>query len=613
MRALTAALLAIFVALAALPAAAQAPAAPGDRERADALMAEAGGLLAQRTPASLNNSINRYEEALAIWQAVGDASRQVETLIALATAQLLLHQPDASASSLVKGGEVARASGNRTDQAAVLAAMASLHTATGEPQKALEEAAEAGDILHSLGLQDAEAQMLLTQGRLHTSLHDPPAAIAAYTRSLPLFRSANDHKGEAMALLGAGQASNLLNTQEGFKQAAAYLAEAAPLFDALSDKFNLSYALWGLATANDGLGRKEQAHDAYARALPLFVERADTIGQARILLNLGEDEEALRNFDSAKGYYEQMLPLLASPGEEQDHGLALMGLGKVREALGDAAGALQAYSDAVPLWRSINASAMEATAKLDVGRLQFGARAWQAALDADNAALKLSEGAGDPSGQATALIAIAGVHERRGDYRQTLDATTRALPLVEGDAFAKQRSTVLLMAGDAANALHQNAKAMVYLDQVIALGEQDPGNKAAALSSEGEIYTGRGDPQKGLDLELQALAIDQAMHNDGAANKVRGDIGLTYLAMGRKNDALEAFEASLAMARSTGDVQQQAASPQQLGAGPSGIWRHQQIDRLLSAGAGGSPAIGGPRYRGDCADQFGHGVPRARR
>jgi CHAT domain-containing protein/Tfp pilus assembly protein PilF len=563
MRCLLAAFLAVFVALAIVPTGAQvpaAPAAPDDRERAQTLMAEAGGLLAQRTSGSLNDSIARYEQALGIWQALGETSRQVETLIDLATARFLLHQPDASASLLAQGGEVARTSGNRADEAAALVAMASLHTATGELHKALEETVGAGGIFHSLGSQDAEAQMLQMQGRLHTGLQDPPAAIAAYTQSLALFRATKDRKGEALALLGAGQAYNLLNTPQGFEQAAAYLGEAAPLFDALSDKFNLSYTLWGLATANDRLGRKEQARDAYVRALPLFVERGDTIGRARILLSLGEDEQALRNFNDARGYFEQALPLLVSPGEELSHGLALMGLGKARESLGDEAGALEAYGDALPVWRSINDPALEAAAELKIGALQFAARAWQAALDAYAAALKLSEAAGDAPGQATALIAIAGVHERRGDYRQTLEAASRALPLLDGDPFAKQRSLALLMAGDAANALHQNTKALFYLDQVIALGQENPAGKAAALASEGEIYTGRRDPKKGLELQGQALAMDQAMQDAGAANKVRGDIGLTYLAMGRKAEALDAFEASLASARSGGDLQQQAAT-----------------------------------------------------
>jgi CHAT domain-containing protein len=363
----------------------------------------------------------------------------------------------------------------------------------------------------------------------------------------------------ALSLFWAAQQANLINQAEYLEKAAAYFAEAVPLLQAQSDNLDLAFALDGLGMANDRLGRKEIARDAYRRALPLMSGPRLQSTRAHVLLNLAVDEQALHDFAQASDDYTQVLPLFATPDEAFSRGLTLMGLGSVRQSLGDDAGALAAYIDAAFAWHSAQKNTSEAAAQLKIGALRQRAQAWQEALDAYGTALSLSAAAGDPGGQAAALIATAGVYMARGDNRRTLEAAERAMTVCVGDAFAYQRSSALLAAGLAARDLNENAKALRYFNEVIALGEQNPTSKAVALTKAAGIYTATGDPRKALEFLDEARRTYQQQHTVGIEDMLGNDIGLAYSALGRKADALQKFDQSLAAARRDGNLQAQAA------------------------------------------------------
>src|ERR1035438_4638415 len=226
----------------------------------------------------------------------------------------------------------------------------------------------------------------------------------AYERSLSLFRASNNREGEALVLLNLAQLNSALNKPEAFEKAISYFTEAVPWFQAVSDRFKEAMCWWGLGTANDRLGRTQQARDAYLKALPFFTENKNGRVLGRIWLDLGEDEDALGNVQKAVEYYEQALPLLASQGEGLRQWLALARLGKARQKLKDPAKAMDAYKAAIAVGHSTGDKAAEASAYLMLGDLLFEKHDWKGALDADAAAFKLSEETGDRSGQASALI-----------------------------------------------------------------------------------------------------------------------------------------------------------------------------------------------------------------
>ncbi|MFZ0311107.1 MAG: tetratricopeptide repeat protein, partial [Candidatus Korobacteraceae bacterium] len=195
---------------------------------------------------------------------------------------------------------------------------------------------------------------------------------AAYERCVELFRLGANRQGEGLALIQLGQVNELQEKPETFEKAIAYFTQALPLFQVTADHFNEAICWWGMATANDRLGRTQAARDAYRKALPFFVANKDDRVVGRILLDLGEDEEALGSLPKAIECYQQALPLLAATQDELSRGMALMHLAKAQQKAGDPAAAIADFKAATLVWRSAGDNGMEATAYLFLGQTLGG-------------------------------------------------------------------------------------------------------------------------------------------------------------------------------------------------------------------------------------------------
>ncbi len=550
----------VAMALAAQPQAEPSTATSDERVQAASLMEDGARLLGQRTSEALQSAVLAYQQALSIWQKVGDSGKQVEALLDLATAQFLLRRSEDARALLIQAVKVARTAGNRRDEATVLKSSALLYDSLGDEQKALDEAVHSRAIFQSLGDKDNEAQVLLMQAFIYRKLKDTPNAITSLEQSLPLFRASNNRQGEAQTLLGLAQLNSIGNQPEAFEKSVTYFTQALPLFQAMSDRFNEAYAWWGLGTANDRLGRTKQARDAYLNALPFFTDKKDDRAIARLLLSLGEDEEALGNLQKAVEYYEQALPLLASQGEGFNQGLLLSHLGRAQQKLGETSQTIDTYKAAITVWHSIEETASEASSYLMLGTALSAIHDWKGTMEADAAALKLAESIGDRSTQAAAIVAMAGIYSTLGDYQKSLDLSLRSIALLEGDQVPVRKASALMLAGDSYSALHNSNKALEYLSQSLVLNQNNPAGKAGVLTSMGEVYSDMGDQKKALELEQQALDILRPLDDPAGTNKVLNDLGLTYSAMGKMSQALTAFETSLASARSRNDLQQQSAT-----------------------------------------------------
>jgi CHAT domain-containing protein len=450
----------------------------------------------------------------------------------------------------------------------------------------------------------AEAQTSIQAGMLDLQRGAPAEALASFEHALALSRRDGDSKGEAAALLAAGIASARLHTQEGNAKALAYYTTVIPLFAAAQDRFDQATAASGLATTLEAMGRMAEARDAYTNALALLDSPDRGRERARALIGLAGMEQALGAVSDARAHAEQALPLLGAPEDAPARAMALMRLGMAcdaqqdsacaadaflqaadaeravgamqmetmvrqrgamavmrvaqsREAKGDAAGATAAYARAAEVWHDTNDGNTEAAARLAVGRLRQAAGDWDAADAAYAAALTA---AGEGPMRATALVALAGVAGWRGNHRRALDLAEQALPLLTGPDAVSQRATVLLMAGNAAAGVHDNARAIRHFTDAEALGDINPSVRAAALAAEGEVATDQGDAARGAKLAREAMDLHQQLHDEAAANKDRGDLAGALAAMGDRGEALKTYEESLEVARAGHNAQQEAVS-----------------------------------------------------
>ncbi|MBV8093520.1 MAG: CHAT domain-containing protein [Acetobacteraceae bacterium] len=451
---------------------------------------------------------------------------------------------------------------------------------------------------------EREAEASLQAAALDFQSGAPDQALQKVLRARVMYQQAGDKKGEAVALIYAGIASQAFRTPEGYRNAVDYLKAAIPLFAAVQDQFDQGTAALGLGASLEGLGRTAEARDAYAAALALLDARERGRERARALIGLATAEHALHALPDARAHVQQALPLLTAPqdlqaranalmqlamvcddqkdwgcagdaflsGADAQRGLsnlameklardrgaqASMRLAKDLERRGDTEGADKAYTRAANAWHAIGDGTAEAYALLSAGQMRSALGDW-AGAQADNEAALAA--AGEGPARATALTALASLANRRGDYQRALGFAEQALPLLNQQDLAAERATVLLIAGNAAAGVHDNARALRYLHEAQGLQGANPSVLAGAFSAEAEIVIEAGDARYGAELARQAMLQHQQLHNEAAANKDRNDLGLALAAMGLRSEALAQFEASLAAARTHGDLQQQAAS-----------------------------------------------------
>ncbi|HKV11312.1 MAG TPA: CHAT domain-containing tetratricopeptide repeat protein [Thermoanaerobaculia bacterium] len=175
-----------------------------------------------------------------------------------------------------------------------------------------------------------KAKILLNRGHLHRDLGETERARERFREALGLFRRAKDRDSEAVALNALG----LLALDEG-KPAAAL----QPLGEALKLRApgtrSRAVTLTALGLAWRGLGRTEDARQAYLEALAIFRSAGDLREQASSLGNLGRLEDVARQDAAALDYFDQALGLLRKLANPLETARILEGKARVLRRRGD--------------------------------------------------------------------------------------------------------------------------------------------------------------------------------------------------------------------------------------------------------------------------------------
>ena len=147
-------------------------------------------------------AIDRFEEALALLEAAGEARRTGTVLASLGDAYVTLGESAKGIEYLQRALRLHRRAGNRRDEAVALNDLGWAHRQAGALDEARRYYHEALDIDRVLGDRSGEATALLNLGRVYDSLGDPGSAVGFFHRALSGFAAAGDKRREAATLFG---------------------------------------------------------------------------------------------------------------------------------------------------------------------------------------------------------------------------------------------------------------------------------------------------------------------------------------------------------------------------------------------------------------------------
>lgn len=264
-------------------------------------------------------AIQKYQEALALFHAVGDRYRQGSVLHNLGVA----------------------------------------YHWHGEYQKALDYFLQSLPLLRSTAGPSAEGSPLTLIGEAYWFLGDYKKALDHFQRSLPAWRAYDEHYGtkhigEGWALNEMGSVYSAIGeTQEALN----YYHQALESYQKVGNRRGrirgLAIVYTAMGTVYASTGEKQTAIDYLSRSLPEWRAVNDPMGEARALHHLGEVYASLGESDRATEHYKQAIAQCHSIGYRYGEAQALHSLGMLQIALGEPQNALNTLQRSLILRREM--------------------------------------------------------------------------------------------------------------------------------------------------------------------------------------------------------------------------------------------------------------------
>jgi CHAT domain-containing protein/tetratricopeptide (TPR) repeat protein len=300
-----------------------------DSQRIAAIKAlkEGEELYAQNTSESLRGAMDKFEEALGLTRAVGDARQEAEALHNIGGTYNELDNRQKALDYLNRALSLRRVAADRQGEASTLSYTGSVYDDLGEKQKALDYLNRALLVRREVGDRFGEAITLNNIGRIYDDLGEKQRALDYHNRALPLRRAVGNRSGEATTLNNIGM-------------------------------------------VHDSLGEKQKALEHFNQAILIWRELKNRSGEAVTLHNIGRVYNDLGDQQKALAYYNQALPLIRAASNRSREATLLNSMGLAYDPLGERQRALDYYEQSISLSRAVGDQRREAETLYNVARLK---------------------------------------------------------------------------------------------------------------------------------------------------------------------------------------------------------------------------------------------------
>ena len=269
------------------------------RAAAQRLHHEGLQLYKQGTAESLRQAIEKWKQALPLWQKVGEKKWEALTLTGIGRIYDNLSEKQQTLNYYNQSLPLWRQVDNKAGEALTLNNIGSVYDNLGDKQQALNFYNQSLPLSRQVGGKQGkqqEATTLNNIGLVYDSLGDKQQARNFYNQSLPLSRQVGDKKLEAITLNNIGLVYYDLGDKQ---QARNYFNQSLPLSRQVGDKGGEAITLNNIGRVYEALGDKQQALNYYNQSLPLSRQVGDKSGEATTLYNIAKAERDRGNLQQA--------------------------------------------------------------------------------------------------------------------------------------------------------------------------------------------------------------------------------------------------------------------------------------------------------------------------
>ncbi len=303
-----------------------------------------------RSNEDLKRAVLKYEEALKIYQKVGDAKNSGLVNNCLGLVHMDWHQYQKAVGYYEKGLGIFRKIGDVKDEGSALNNLGILYKEWGQYQKALEYYEKDLEICRKIGDLHGEGQTLMNLANVYSHWGQNQKAVEYYEKSLAITRKIGDVKTEGQTLANLG---TVYETWGQYQKALEYYEKDLEICRKIGDVFGERKTLNNIGNVYSYWGRYQKAVEYYEKSLEIKRQIGDVKGEGKALNNLANVYTEWGQYQKGMEYYEKSLAITRKIGDVATEGKAINNLGAVYATLDEAAKAQALFEKGLAIARTI--------------------------------------------------------------------------------------------------------------------------------------------------------------------------------------------------------------------------------------------------------------------
>jgi CHAT domain-containing protein len=397
--------------------------------------AEAESLRDRQDQSSQLVAASKYDEAVRLWESVGEFGRAAETLCDMGDVYFALSQYPQALARYTKALSLSERSGDRRAKLAALNGIGYANIYLSEYQKASSCAKEMLNIIEradsgerdSVDYKRPKAQALNIMGEVHYAVKELRKSIEMFELALSLWTDIEERRGQALALLNIGYSysdlGNPLTASEHFQRSLA-------LWQSINEARGTALAQTALGGTYSTIGEEQLALNLHKQAVEHFRASGNKEGEAVALNGIASAYYNLNEYQDAFDNYFEALRIYEAIGNRDFTALNKFLVGRVLYQKGETDRALTYYRESLYLSRDVGDRVVEAHTLRGLATVYFSRSETEHALTQFNAALKIYREVGNRRSQAYTLNDIGHIYDTDGNVSKALASYAEALPIM---------------------------------------------------------------------------------------------------------------------------------------------------------------------------------------
>lgn len=508
--------------------------------------------LSSKLPQTGAQTLEKLEQALAIWREVGEQFWSAVTLTRRGTILLRLNQPEKAIPVLEQAIALQRELKNQFGEAGALSNLANAYSNLRQYVRAQELFEQSLALYRAVKDRRWEGLILYSLGNTFTRLNKPDQALAYYEQSLVCFREVKDRKYEGLALLNQGPIYR--NAGQSDKAITSYEAALASFREA-KDRVYEAGALNNLAILHGRLGQSEKALESMEHVLAIYREQKNRIQEAGALITIGSLYGGMGQMEKAIEYFAQGQAISQELKDKETEALALTNLGLAYNFLNQYEKAIAYLEPTLLLNRELKNRQQEGSTLNSLGLIYAGLSRFEKAIESLEQAILVFREIHYRLGEADAMQNLGDVYRLLGRNDKANEYYERVLPIFREIKYRVGEGNILLNLARAYDNVGRGEEAQGIKEQALVIFRELKYRQGESwtLLALGEGLSRQKQYEKALELFAQALLIArETKARTTEANTLHG-MGMAKLKLGHTDEAVALLTESAAILKSIGD------------------------------------------------------------